>query len=183
MCLARPVQRKTKCPGCGDYLFLKCRPGEPREARRVVGSTEAAEIDRAWEVYIEAQTGNFRLQRELDGARYRERMQAQVYPESLAVFHVQFFGPVRDGDLLQFTRPQDRSEWLMVLDMARGALVHRTAWTRHTVPAVCPIEALVRPFVDGSSIDCVDPASNTVARRQVAMPSLWRVDAWRLTAD
>lgn len=44
--LAKVPERKTKCPHCKDFMFVKYTPSDP--VKRLVGSVRAAEIDNEW---------------------------------------------------------------------------------------------------------------------------------------
>ncbi len=43
-----PVQ-KTKCPNCGEFMYVKYRPGEDRSQKQVVTAKVAAEIEQEWQ--------------------------------------------------------------------------------------------------------------------------------------
>lgn len=44
--LKKVPQRKTKCPHCGAYMFIRATPNDP--TRRLVSTAAAEAIDRAW---------------------------------------------------------------------------------------------------------------------------------------
>jgi len=44
--LNKVPQRKTKCPHCGEYMFIRATPNDP--TRRLVSAAAAEAIDRAW---------------------------------------------------------------------------------------------------------------------------------------
>jgi len=65
--LKKAPQKKTKCPHCGDSLYIKYRPGEDASKKRLVGSKEAAEIEQDWHRMSEIDQ-QIRLERQLKDA-------------------------------------------------------------------------------------------------------------------
>lgn len=177
--LAKPPLRKTRCPHCGDTMYVKYRPGQSPEQRQIVGSKEAEEIERAWQHDDDADEATVARRAGYAAAEKRmvERMMTETFPAGLVMFYVTFRGPLRDGDAFDARYCHDKKVHTRVVDLQAGAIVDASTWTRQpTTPA--RTEVLIRPLVDGVTIQVVG-ANSRSEDRTVRIPNRWQ-DAWPL---
>lgn len=70
--MAKMPTRKTKCPHCGQFMFVKASPGDP--VKRLVTEEQAARIEQEWSARHEAtKQANMAVAREAQ-LRSRENM-------------------------------------------------------------------------------------------------------------
>lgn len=176
--LTRPPKRKTKCPHCSDYLYVKYHPGQDREERQIVGSNEAAQIEAEWD-------RQNRLEHDIRHAQYGLERATNVLsilneelPDGLVMFYVQFVGPLRHGDVIEARNCHDKQVYLRVVDLHQDRIVSSDEW-HGGLEQRASKELLIRPLIDGSTADFMDPMTGFVARGTIAIPDRWSMP-WRI---
>lgn len=177
--LKKPPQKKTKCPHCSDFIYVKYRPNQDHAQRQIVGSEEAEQIDAEWTSIHEAR----RQQYIGDAQEHQRRVLSATYPARVHAFHVQYVEPLRDGDVIATVYCHDKQTYPRIVDLVRWCLVTPEQWWQHrkSPPVTAPIQALIRPLVDGAGIRLVDPSAHVVISRSVEIPDDWR-EPWPLRA-
>ena len=56
--LPKEIKRKSKCPLCGEMIYVKNRPNEKNKV--LVSENVAAEIDREWEAQVKENTAKIK---------------------------------------------------------------------------------------------------------------------------
>ena len=86
--LKKVPQRKTKCPSCGGFIFVKYSPSNPQ--KRLVTQAEAEQIDAEWNAHHQAQA--IQQAHGVGGSAYAD-LRAQMvaaFGEELADWNVEY---------------------------------------------------------------------------------------------